>query len=198
LLTVLAGLALRTKVQVAMLMGTFSLWPLLAIEIAGSRGVERLRWLSCRLAVTVSVGALAASPAITLRRAWFSKDPRDTEPRKEIAEAATRLWLDATGSPLAYVGGLSYAGAVAFYSTERPHVFVNFDYFANQWVTPRALAENGLLSVCAKTDAECLAATAALATPIAKQTEMTLSHRFWGHEAKPVEFIVTVIPPGGA
>jgi 4-amino-4-deoxy-L-arabinose transferase-like glycosyltransferase len=198
LLTVLAGLALRTKVQVAMLMGTFSLWPLLAIEIAGSRGVERLRWLSCRLAVTVSVGALAASPAITLRRAWFSKDPRDTEPRKEIAEAATRLWLDATGSPLAYVGGLSYAGAVAFYSTERPHVFVNFDYFANQWVTPRALAENGLLSVCAKTDADCLAATAALATPIAKQTEMTLSHRFWGHEAKPVEFIVTVIPPGGA
>ena len=77
-------------------------------------------------------------------------------------------------------------------------MFVRFDYFANQWVTPRALAEKGLLSVCVKTDAECLAATAALATPLAKQTEMTLSHSFLGHEAKPVSFIVTAIPPGAA
>jgi hypothetical protein len=65
-------------------------------------------------------------------------------------------------------------------------------------VTPRALAEKGLLSVCVKTDAECLAATAGLATPLSTRTEMTLSHRFWGHEAKPVDFIVTVIPPGAA
>ena len=199
MLTVLAGVTLRTKVSTNMLIGTFSLMPLLAIEIAGSRGLERLRWLSVRLAAAVSLGALAASPAIALGQAWFSHDSRDTEPRKELAEAATRFWRETTGKPLAYVGGSPrYDNALAFYSTERPHVFVRFDYFANQWVTPRALAEKGLLSVCVKTDAECLAATAALATPLAKRTEMTLSHRFWGHEAKPVDFIVTVIPPGAA
>jgi Dolichyl-phosphate-mannose-protein mannosyltransferase len=197
LLSVLAGLALRTKISTNMLIGTFSLMPLLAIEIAGSRGIERLRRLSTRLAIVLSVGALVVSPAIALGKAWFSRDSNDWEPRKELAEAATKFWRETTGSPLAYVGGsFRYDDAVGFYSAERPHVFVRFDYFANQWVTPRALAEKGLLSVCVKTDAECLAATAALATPLAKQTEMRLSHRFWGHEAKPVTFIVTVIPPG--
>jgi Dolichyl-phosphate-mannose-protein mannosyltransferase len=199
MLTVLAGVTLRTKVSTNMLIGTFSLMPLLAIEIAGSRGVERLRWLSVRLAAGVGLGALAASPAVALGQAWFSRDSNDTEPRKELAEAATRFWRETTGKPLAYVGGsLRYDNALAFYSTGRPHVFVRFDYFANQWVTPRGLAEKGLLSVCVKTDVECVAATAALATPLAKPIEITLSHRFWGHEAKPVDFIVTVIPPGAA
>ena len=46
MLTALAGVILRTKVSTNMLIGTFSLMPLLAIEIAGSRGLERLRWLS--------------------------------------------------------------------------------------------------------------------------------------------------------
>ena len=199
LLSVLAGLALRTKISTNMVIGTFSLMPLLAIEIAGSSGVERLRRLSTHLAIGLSLGALAVSPAVALGKAWFSRDSNDWEPRKELAEAATKFWRETTGSPLAYVGGsFRYDNAVAFYSAERPHVFVRFDYFANQWVTPRALAEKGLLSVCVKTDAECLAATAALATPLAKQTEMTLSHSFLGHEAKPVSFIVTAIPPGAA
>jgi 4-amino-4-deoxy-L-arabinose transferase-like glycosyltransferase len=197
LLTVLAGVTLRTKVSTNMLIGTFSLMPLLAIEIAGSRGLERLRWLSTRLAAGLSLGALAVSPAVALGKAWFSHDSNDTEPRKELAEAATKFWRETTGRSLVYVGGSPpYDKAVAFYSAERPHVFVGFDYFANQWVTPRLLAEKGLLSVCVTTDAGCLAATTALATPLAKQTEMTLSHRFWGHEAKPVSFIVTAIPPG--
>ena len=199
MLTALAGVILRTKVSTNMTIGTFSLMPLLAIEIAGSRGLERLRWLSVRLAAGVSLGALAASPAIALGKAWFPHSPDDTEPRKELAEAATRFWRETTRRPLAYVAGSPrYDDAVTFYSTERPHVFVSFDYFANQWVTPRALAEKGLLSVCVKTDAECVAATAALATPLAKRIEITLSHRFWGHETKPVDFIVTVIPPGAA
>jgi Dolichyl-phosphate-mannose-protein mannosyltransferase len=199
LLTVLAGVTLRTQVTNRMTIGTFSLMPLLAIEIGGSRGLERLRWLSVRLGGGFSLVALAASPAVSLDKAWFSHNTDDTAPRKELAEAATRFWQETTDRPLAYVGGsLRYDDAVAFYSRERPHVFVRFDYFANQWVTPRALAEKGLLSVCVKTDAECVAATVALATPLAKRIEITLSHRFWGHETKPVDFIVTVIPPGAA
>ena len=198
LLTLLAAFALRTKISTNMLIGTFSLMPLLAIEVA-RRDATWLRRISTRLAIGLSLGALAVSPAVAFGKAWLSRDSNDWEPRKELAEAATKFWRETTGEPLAYVGGsFRYDNAVAFYSAERPHVFVRFDYFANQWVTPRALAEKGLLSVCVKTDAECLAATAALATPLAKQAEMTLSHSFWGHEAKPVSFIVTVIPPSPA
>jgi 4-amino-4-deoxy-L-arabinose transferase-like glycosyltransferase len=195
-LTVAAALALRTKVSTNMLIGTFSLAPLLAIEIARVGDLYRLRWISTRLAAGISLGALAASPAVALGKAWFSRDANDWEPRKELARAATRFWREKTGRPLVYAAGsFRYDNAVAFYSEDRPHVFVRFDYFANTWVTPKALAENGLLSVCRKDDAECLAATAALATPATSRTEMTLSHRFWGHDAKPVDFVVTAIPP---
>ncbi len=198
ILTVLAGLALRTKVSTNMLIGTFSLMPLLAIEILGSRRVERLSVVAGRLAAALTLGALLASPVVALARAWFSHDANDVQPREELAVEATRLWREKTGRPLAYVGGSHlYENCVAFYSPDRPHGFVHFDFFRNRWVTPKLLAEKGLLSVCVTDDAACLASTAALAGEQATRTEMTLAHDFWGHEAKPVSFVVTVIPPRG-
>ncbi|MGD1037036.1 MAG: glycosyltransferase family 39 protein [Roseiarcus sp.] len=198
MLTVLAAFALRTKISTNMLIGTFSLMPLLAIEIAGARRIERLRVVAARLAAALSLGALVASPAVALSRAWLSNDANDVQPRKELAKEATRLWRERTGRPLAYVAGSDlYDTGVAFYSPDRPHGFIHFDFFRNRWVTPQALAEKGLLSVCVKDDADCLASTAALATERATRTEMTLAHEFFGHRAKPVSFVVTVIPPRG-
>jgi len=198
ILTVVAGLALRTKVSTNMLIGTFSLMPLLAIEIAGSRRVERLGVVAARLAAALSLGALVASPAVALARAWFSRDANDVQPRRELAVEATRLWREKTGRPLAYVAGSDfYESAVVFYSPERPHGFIHFDFFRNRWVTPRLLAEGGLLSVCVADDGACLAATAALATEQATRTEIALAHEFFGRRAEPVSFVVTVIPPRG-
>jgi 4-amino-4-deoxy-L-arabinose transferase-like glycosyltransferase len=198
ILTVVAAFALRNKISTNMLIGTFSLMPLLAIELAGARGVERLSAVAAKLALALCLGALVASPAVALSRAWFSNAVNDVQPRKELARQATRLWRETTGRPLAYVAGSDlYETGVAFYSPDRPHGFIHFDFFRNRWVTPQALAEKGLLSVCVKDDADCLASTAALATEQATQTEMTLAHEFFGHRAKPVSFVVTVIPPRG-
>jgi 4-amino-4-deoxy-L-arabinose transferase-like glycosyltransferase len=195
-LTVLAGFALRNKVSTNMLIGTFSLAPLLAIETVGARRIDRLRIVAARLAAALTIGALVASPGVALARAWFSHDMNDVQPRKELAEAATRLWREATDRPLAYVAGTAfYENGVAFYSPDRPHAFVDFDYFRNRWVTPQALADDGLLSVCVAGDAACLTATALFATPQATRTQITLAHDTLGHEGKPVEFVVTVIPP---
>ncbi|HYA73026.1 MAG TPA: glycosyltransferase family 39 protein [Roseiarcus sp.] len=198
ILTVLAALALRVKVSTNMLIGTFSLMPLLAMEIAGSRRLWRLRAAAAGLAAALSLGALAASPAVAWAEAWLSNDGDDVQPRKELAAAATRLWREKTGTPLAYVGGTQlYENAVPFYSPDRPHGFVHFDFFRNRWVTPQALAEKGVLSVCVRDDSDCLASTAALATPQATHAEITLAHDFWGHKGKAVSFVVTVIPPRG-
>jgi hypothetical protein len=49
--------------------------------------------------------------------------------------------------------------------------------------------------VCVSSDQFCLAQTAAFAGPGSSQEELSLAHRFWGHVAKPVKFIVTAIPP---
>jgi 4-amino-4-deoxy-L-arabinose transferase-like glycosyltransferase len=196
LLSVAAALALRTTLSTNMLIGTFSLAPLLAIESLGPRRLGRLRVAAVRLAAALSLGALIASPGVALARAWFSRDLNDVQPRKELAAAATRIWREATGRPLAYVAGtLFYDNGIAFYSSDRPHVFVDFDYFGNRWVTPQALAENGLLSACVAQDAVCLASTALFATPEATRREITLAHAAFGHKAKPVTFVVTVIPP---
>jgi 4-amino-4-deoxy-L-arabinose transferase-like glycosyltransferase len=196
ILTILAAFALRTKISTNMLIGTFSLMPLLAIEIIGAPHVERLYRVGAWLAAAVTFAALALSPAIALAKAWLSNDANDFQPRKELALEVTRLWRSQTHMPLAYVGGNSvYANAVAFYSPDRPHGFVDFDFFRNQWVTPKDLAEHGLLAICVKDDRNCLAATAGFATPQSTQTEILLTHSFWGHAAPPASFVVTIIPP---
>jgi hypothetical protein len=72
---------------------------------------------------------------------------------------------------------------------------VHFDYAYNLWVTPEALARYGLLSICIEGDSVCLAATARFTTPETTRTELSVARMFWGHVAKPVKFVVTVIPP---
>jgi hypothetical protein len=155
-----------------------------------------LAGLSIKLAAILSVAALVVSPGVAFARAWLSHNENDVEPRQELALAATQIWREATGRPLAYVGGTHrYDNGVAFYSPDRPHAFVELDYRRSQWITPQKLAEFGLLSVCVRDDADCLSATAALATPQTTHSEITLAHRFFGHAAPPVSFVVTVIPP---
>jgi 4-amino-4-deoxy-L-arabinose transferase-like glycosyltransferase len=195
-LTIASALALRTRVTSEMLIGTFPLVPLLAIEIAGTRDIDRLCRISTRLAAAVTLGALAISPAIALARSRLSSGAENAAPFQEVATEATRLWHDRTSLPLAYVAGSPwYDNAIAFYSPDRPQVFVLFDYSRNLWVTPEALAERGLLSVCVSDDSFCLAATAGFTTPESTRTELSVAHAFWGHLAKAVDYVVTIIPP---
>jgi hypothetical protein len=117
-------------------------------------------------------------------------------PYQEAAAEATRLWHARTSRPLAYVAGSAwYDNAIAFYSTDRPHVFVDLDYARNLWVTPEKLARYGLLSLCVSDDRDCLARTERFLTPDTTRTEVSLAHVFWGHVARPVHFVVTIIPP---
>ena len=195
-LTVASALALRTTSTAEMTIGTFPLLPLLTIEVAGIRDLDALWRISARLAGAVTLGALALAPAIALERAYLSPGAMKAAPFQEVAIEATRLWHDRTSLPLAYVAGSDwYENAIAFYSPDQPHVFVHFDHARNLWVSPDALAKHGLLSVCVSGDKVCLADTAIFATPQATRTELSLAHAFWGHVAKPVRFVVTVIPP---
>jgi 4-amino-4-deoxy-L-arabinose transferase-like glycosyltransferase len=195
-LTIASGLALRTTITPEMTIGTFPLLPLLVIEVLGIRDIDRLCRLGIRFAATVMFGALALAPAIALARTWLSSAAMKVAPFQEVATAATRLWHERTSLPLAYVAGTDwYENAIAFYSPDRPHVFLQFDYPHNLWVTPEALARHGLLSVCVSDDSVCLAATAKFVTPETTRTELSVAHAFWGHVARPVRFVVTVIPP---
>jgi 4-amino-4-deoxy-L-arabinose transferase-like glycosyltransferase len=195
-LTIVGGLALRTRITPEMTMGTFALLPLLTIEALGARGVDRLCRISVRLAGALTLGALMLSPVIAAARTYLSPRAMGVPPYQEIAVQATQFWHKQTSLPLLYVAGSDwYENAIAFYGPDRSQTFVHFDYGRNLWVTPELLARHGLLSVCVSTDRFCLAQTAAFALPGAAQEEVSLAHRFWGHVAKPVQFIVTAIPP---
>ena len=165
-LTVVSGLALRTRTTSEMTIGTFALLPLLTIEAFGARGVDRLCRISVRLAGALALGALALSPVIAAARTYLLPSAMGVPPYQEVAVQATKFWHDRTSLPLLYVAGSDwYENAIAFYGPDRPHTFVHFDYARNLWVTPEALARHGLLSVYVSTDRFCLAQTAAFATP---------------------------------
>lgn len=195
-LTIASALALRTTIKSEMVIGTFPLVPLLVIEVIGVQHIDRLYRISARLAAAVTLGALVLSPVIAWSRTYLSPIAMDATPFQEVALEATNIWHNRTSLPLAYVAGTDwYENATAFYSPDRPHVFVHFDYSRNLWVTPEDIAKHGLLSICVSNDEVCLSATAKFATPQTTRTDLAAAHEFWGHVAKLVHFVVTVIPP---
>jgi 4-amino-4-deoxy-L-arabinose transferase-like glycosyltransferase len=195
-LTIASGLALRTTVTSEMMVGTFPLLPLLAIELAGVADTARLFRVSARLAALLMFGALAIAPGFAWWRTWLSPAAMKVEPFQEVAIEATRIWHARTSLPLDYVTGSAwYENETAFYSPDRPHAFEDFDYGESLWVTPQDIARHGLLSICIRTDKACLAATARFATPGTTRTDLTAARRFWGHVARRMQFVVTVIPP---
>jgi 4-amino-4-deoxy-L-arabinose transferase-like glycosyltransferase len=197
LLTLIAGLAFRLKVSSNMMLGVFSLAPLLLIELIGVAEDARLKRLAIGLACALSILALALSPVVALTKITQAKDdPNLTLPRRELAIEATRIWRARTGLPLAYVaGGDLYPDAVAFYSPDRPHSFIHFDVRRAPWVTPDDLGRHGLLAVCAAEDVQCQALAQHFATPATGRVALTLHHTYWGHARAPHTFVLFVIPP---
>lgn len=195
-LTVLSALTLRNKVSTNMMIGVFSLAPLLAIDYFGAFDMTRLRRLALWAATGLCLTSLALSPAVAVGKAWFSRDPNDTEPRKEAAAEATRFWHEVTGQPVAFVAGsFAYDNATVFYSEDHPHAFTNFTFFGAGWATPEKIAADGLLTLCLADDAHCAAETAKFASTAARSEDVTLTHRFLWHTAQPRRFVITAIPP---
>ena len=195
LLSVAAALALRTKLSSNMLIGVFPLAPLLAMQVLRPDPVWLRLW-ALRGAAAVSLGALALSPLIAVGKAWYGQDSEDSEPRREAALAATEVWRRTTSAPLAFVAGsFRYDNAAVFYSPEHPGAFVDFDTFGNRWATPEALAACGLLTICRADDPSCLTKTEGYATSQSRREHLTLTHAPFGRTRKPIDFVITAIPP---
>jgi hypothetical protein len=179
-----------------MTIGVFSLLPLLLIELAGTEGNDRLYRVVRTLAIALTLVALALSPVIAFAKIWYRGDINYTEPRKELARQATELWHKTTTLPLQYVGGSQrYENAVAFYSSDRPHVFIHLDFRRAPWVTAKDLDRAGFLVVCSTTDEQCLNSAAKVSTSQTSRTTLTLMHSFSGYAVGYSSFIVTIVPP---
>jgi hypothetical protein len=195
-LTALFGAILHLKVSANMTIGVFALVPLALIDIFGVLDLSKLRRLSVLAAGVISLVMLALSPAIAYARIWLAKDPTILQPRIELAKEVTRIWHDHVDQPIAYVaGGDLYPDAIAFYSVDNPHSFINFDYAKAPWVTPADLAKRGLLGVCLASDQTCISAARQFSTQRTIETNVVVRRQFWGHLQDPYVFLVLLTPP---
>ena len=195
-LTVVAGFVFRLRPSTNMTIGVFSLLPLLLIELAGTEGNDRLYRVVRSFVIAITLVAMALSPVIAFAKIWYRGDINYTEPRKELARQATELWHKTTTLPLQYVGGSQrYENAVAFYSSDRPHVFIHLDFRRAPWVTAKDLDRAGSLVVCSTTDEQCLNSAAKVSTSQTSRTTLTLMHSFSGYAVGYSSFIVTIVPP---
>jgi 4-amino-4-deoxy-L-arabinose transferase-like glycosyltransferase len=195
LLTAIAGPLIRLKLSTNMTIGIFCLVPLLLIEIAAITDWRRAIRLAFGSVGLLTVGALCVAPFIPY--ALFADGrPTAVDPRQEIAAEATRIWRQVTGTPLAIVTGVSpYPGAATFYSEDQPSQLIDFNFTYSPWLTPETVARRGLLAICPKGNARCLASAAKFATPETVRREVTLTHDLGDRRGPPVSFVLVIVPP---
>jgi 4-amino-4-deoxy-L-arabinose transferase-like glycosyltransferase len=200
LLAILSGLAFRLDLSNNMLIGVFSLVPLLLIEIAdgryGGRADRRLFLIAISGAVGMTALMLLLSPVIAIAQIGWSGNTDRLKPSRELARAATEAWHQTVDTPLLYVAGSApYGDAIAFYSADRPHTLFRFSFAAAPWVTRTDIARHGLLVACLVSDAVCLDKATALARPRTIRRAITLTHAYRGHKGRPTRFILVIVPP---
>lgn len=195
LLSAAAGLALHFPLAQTMSIGVLCLFPLLFLELCGVEDSTKLvRFLRLSI-VTATIAALLASPIVAYEK-MSCGERTAAQPRIEIAEAATQLWRQKTGAPLAIVaGGSPYGDAVAFYSPDHPTEFIGFDFVRSPWITREAIARHGFLAVCMKGDDNCLSQARTYTDAPTDPVEVEVAHKAWGMSAPPVAFDLLVVPP---
>ena len=194
-LTILFGLVFELEVSSNMMIGTFPLVPLLLVKAIPSVEPRRIARVAACAAAGTAAAVLIASPAIAYV-AFESRDPAATEPRQELAAYVTRLWHQQTGTKLRIVAGTDpYENAIGFYSPDRPKVFIGFSEWKAPWITPDALARDGLLVVCLRAYEFCPVQAAPFLSPDTKRFTVSLAHEFWGWRRDPMEFTILLVPP---
>jgi 4-amino-4-deoxy-L-arabinose transferase-like glycosyltransferase len=195
ILTAIMGPALHLRLDTNMGIGIFCLAPLLLLELNGPTEARRARQLSWVFVLVLTVGAVLASPLVAY--ITFGDGRRTTsEPRYELAVEGTRIWHQITSTPLEIVtGNTAYASAVAFYSEDRPHQLIDFDFAYSPWLTKDDILRHGIMVICVKDDARCLASSAAIATARTTRVDIELSHAFAGRQAPPTSLVLTIVPP---
>ena len=194
LLTVAFGLFFRLKLSTNWTMGVFPLFPLLMIELCDPPDPRRLAAIAGALGILIAAGGLIAAPFAVA----FSREAKDSQPRRDAVAAAVQLWQARTDAPIRVVGGdETYGDAAGFYAPGKPSVFIKFNARISPWIDTRLLPWGGLLAICPARDAACLAGAWRYRDADTTWRRIVLP----GHEpdasanAAAYTFIVAVTPP---
>jgi hypothetical protein len=191
LLTVAFALVFRLKIEAIMAVGIFPLAPLYLLQFVPSLDARLAFRLAAAVALLVSVGSVPAAP---VERAVVSR--KSTEPRRELAEAASALWHAEMHSPLLLAGGRAhYANAIAFYSEDHPSSLIELSFQRSRWVTKERIEESGILIACAREDEACASGARELLSGRGKQVSLSVRRKLGGRDAPEIPFDIFMLPP---
>jgi 4-amino-4-deoxy-L-arabinose transferase-like glycosyltransferase len=157
----LAPLALTVLASLLSKLGLRDMWgaamaPFLSLAmVVFLEPAARGRRLTAALAAWAAIFLLApvgAGVAATLA-SQRDKPPKIAFPGASIARSLDEVWEQVTATPLDIVAGKTWeANAVAAYSRDRPHVFVDGSWRYNPWITRERVAQRGVLVVWTGSD----------------------------------------------
>jgi Dolichyl-phosphate-mannose-protein mannosyltransferase len=133
---------------------------------------------------------------LAARHAVSSGREGASDPRKQIAEAVTRVWRRNIGTPLPIIGGEGrLISATTLFSSDHPLGWTGFSGVMAPWIEPEAIEANGFAAVCIFSDNGCRQAVAQATG--GRGFTCHLKHRveYLGAAGPWVESHITVVPP---
>ncbi len=114
-----------------------------------------------------------------------------------VAFEAERVWKDETGKPLRLIGGpFALANSAAFYLSDRPSTFADFDLSLSPWASEARIARDGMAIICPADDQRCIAVMNEwLARSHTEPTPVEVARRWLGFESNSARFVIGVVPP---
>jgi len=194
-LTLIAGLATGVKLSTNYFLPTLFLFPI-AVTAASFPLAQHARLgLLWRFVAGWLIFGLLAAPLVAVTTFVLHVN-QAVEPRREIAQEATRLWHEAFGRPLRFVAGTEAFGlGVPFYSADPASLYILAAPDASPWITASDIARDGLLIVCDRADVDCIAEATRTSSPVTRRQSVRLAHGFLGWVSRDFNFELFMVPP---
>jgi hypothetical protein len=194
-LTLAMGIAGYVKVAPNFLIPTVYILPVLVL-IAIEPALTPRRACAIMVAAALFMGfTLAVSPIVAYASVTLRLDDR-SQISPDVATAATEFWHEEVEAPIRIAAGTeAFSLALPFYSADGPAEFTHFNVQQAPWITPERIAREGIVSVCAASDADCLAQAKRYETAETKRRLRVFQKSFWGVRGTPIEVIIITVPP---
>ena len=194
LLTIILVLVFNLRGAVAWAMPLFVCVPAI---IAARIGPMPDRWLRLipRVTLAAMIGIVIAGQ-IGVRLAIQRGTDGVSEPRREIAEAITKLWHASETSKLPIVAGDNrLTSAAVIFSADHPQGWPSLSATQAPWIDAKAAAQSGYIAVCRPADAACIDLTLKAAN--GRATRCTVKRRVerLGAAGPWFEAAIFIVPP---
>jgi len=195
LLTIAAYLFANARVTIGFLLPAFFALPVAFLALSRA---EATPTVTRRLGVWVAavwLALLAAAPGIAYYTLRFG-NWRALEPRRQLADEATRIWHQTFGRRLRFVSGeQALATAATFYSPDTPSYFMFDQPEHSPWVSSLEANREGVLLLCRAESAACVRGAEAYAGKRAMRFERELRVTFLGRAGQSERFQLIARPP---